>query len=138
MGGGVALTVQGLLGVQATGKIDVSSKGCLGSSAYGIGGGRGNSGCSSTNGAYNSAGGSYGGDGKHPITPVMLGDEKLAVDMASALREQGIYVRGFTYPVVPMGKARIRVQISTAHTREQMDHAIGAFEKVGKEKGVIK
>ncbi|MFY9463156.1 MAG: aminotransferase class I/II-fold pyridoxal phosphate-dependent enzyme, partial [Candidatus Sungiibacteriota bacterium] len=74
-----------------------------------------------------------GGDGKHPITPVMLGDEILAVDMASALREQGIYVRGFTYPVVPMGKARIRVQLSASHTKEQMDRAITAFEKVGKE-----
>lgn len=78
-----------------------------------------------------------GGDGKHPITPIMLGDEKLAVDMASALREQRIYVRGFTYPVVPMGKARIRVQISAAHTREQMDRAITAFSEVGKNMGII-
>ncbi len=78
-----------------------------------------------------------GGDGKHPITPVMLGDEKLAVDMASALRERGIYVRGFTYPVVPMGKARIRVQISTAHTRDHLDRALNAFAEVGEKFAVI-
>ncbi len=79
-----------------------------------------------------------GGDGKHPITPVMLGEEKLASDMASALSEKGIYVRGFTYPVVPKGKARIRVQISAAHTKEQMCKAVKAFEEVGKEMGVLK
>jgi glycine C-acetyltransferase len=79
-----------------------------------------------------------GGDGKHPITPVMLGEEKLAADMARALFEKGIYVRGFTYPVVPKGKARIRVQISAAHTKEQMDKAVKAFEEVGKEMGIIK
>ncbi len=78
-----------------------------------------------------------GGDGKHPITPVLLGDEKLAVDMASALREQGIYVRGFTYPVVPMGKARIRVQISAAHTRDHLDRALNAFAEVGEKFAVI-
>jgi glycine C-acetyltransferase len=79
-----------------------------------------------------------GGDGRHPITPVMLGDEKLAVDMASALRERGIFVRGFTYPVVPLGRARIRVQISAAHTRDQMDRAIAAFADIGKKYGVIR
>ncbi|MBL8029806.1 MAG: glycine C-acetyltransferase [Candidatus Doudnabacteria bacterium] len=73
-----------------------------------------------------------GGDGKHPITPVMLMEEKIASEMAKALFEKGIYVRGFTYPVVPKGKARIRVQISAAHTNEQMDTAINAFEEVGK------
>ncbi len=77
------------------------------------------------------------GDGSHPITPVMLGDEKLATAMASALREQGIYVRGFTYPVVPMGKARIRVQLSASHTKEQMDRAIGAFAQVGRNMNII-
>jgi glycine C-acetyltransferase len=81
---------------------------------------------------------SLGGDGKHPITPVMLGEEKLASQMATALFAKGIYVRGFTYPVVPKGKARIRVQISAAHTKEQMDKAIKAFEEVGKEMGIIK
>ena len=78
-----------------------------------------------------------GGDGLHPITPVMLGDEKLATEMASALREKGIYVRGFTYPVVPMGKARIRVQLSAGHTKEQMDRAVTAFAEVGKHYHII-
>ncbi len=79
-----------------------------------------------------------GGDGKHPITPVMLGQEKLATDMAGALLEKGIYVRGFTYPVVPMGKARIRVQLSAAHTKEHMDRAVQAFAEVGRAFKVIK
>lgn len=79
-----------------------------------------------------------GGDGKHPITPVMLMEEKLAQDMARALYEKGIYVRGFTYPVVPKGKARIRVQISAAHTKDQMDKAVSAFAAVGKDFGVLK
>ncbi|MCL5666327.1 MAG: glycine C-acetyltransferase [Patescibacteria group bacterium] len=77
-----------------------------------------------------------GGDGRHPITPVMLGEEKLATEMAAKLFTHGIYVRGFTYPVVPKGKARIRVQISAAHTKEQMDKAAEAFGKVGKEMGI--
>ncbi|MEK7161183.1 MAG: glycine C-acetyltransferase [Patescibacteria group bacterium] len=79
-----------------------------------------------------------GGDGKHAITPVMLMEEKLAQDMAKALFAKGIYVRGFTYPVVPKGKARIRVQISAAHTKEQMDKAVQAFAEVGKEMKIIK
>lgn len=78
-----------------------------------------------------------GGDGKHPITPVMLGEERLAGQMAAALFGKGIYVRGFTYPVVPKGKARIRVQISAAHTQGQMDRAVKAFEEVGKEMKII-
>lgn len=78
-----------------------------------------------------------GGDGKHPITPVMLFEEKLAADMARALFAKGIYVRGFTYPVVPKGKARIRVQISAAHTMDQMDKAVKAFAEVGKDFGVL-
>ena len=77
------------------------------------------------------------GDGKHPITPVMLYDEKLATKMASALLENGIYVRGFTYPVVPQGRARIRVQLSAAHTRDHLDKAIDVFSKIGKEMNVI-
>lgn len=81
---------------------------------------------------------SLGGDGKHPITPVMLGEERLAGEMAAALYKKGIYVRGFTYPVVPKGKARIRVQISAAHTKEQMDKAISAFAEVGQDFGVLK
>ncbi len=74
----------------------------------------------------------------HAITPVMLMEEKLAQEMAKALFAKGIYVRGFTYPVVPKGKARIRVQISAAHTKEQMDKAVKAFEEVGKEMEIIK
>jgi glycine C-acetyltransferase len=73
----------------------------------------------------------------HPITPVMLGDAKLAKDMANDLLDEGIYVIGFSYPVVPKGAARIRVQISAAHTREQLDKAVNAFEKVGKKYKVI-
>ncbi len=79
-----------------------------------------------------------GGDGKHPITPVMLMEEKLASNMARVLFDKGIYVRGFTYPVVPKGKARIRVQISAAHTTEQIDQAVAAFAEVGREMQIIK
>ncbi len=76
--------------------------------------------------------------GEHPIVPVMLGDARLAGEMADRLLEEGIYVIGFSYPVVPMNKARIRVQISAAHTREQLDRAVGAFSKIGQELGIIK
>lgn len=75
--------------------------------------------------------------GVHPICPVMLYDEKLAHRMADALLDEGIYVIGFSFPVVPRGKARIRVQISAAHTPEQIDSAVEAFTKVGKELGVL-
>ena len=75
--------------------------------------------------------------GQHPIIPVMLGDAKLASDMADRLLEEGIYVIGFSYPVVPEGKARIRTQMSAAHTTDQLDRAIDAFGKVGRELGVI-
>ena len=75
--------------------------------------------------------------GEHPIVPIMLGKAKLAQDMAAALLAEGIYVIGFSYPVVPKGEARIRVQISAAHTREHLDRAIEAFVKVGKEFGVV-
>jgi glycine C-acetyltransferase len=75
--------------------------------------------------------------GEHPIVPVMLYDEALAHQMADALLEEGIYVIGFSYPVVPKGKARIRVQVSAAHTDEQLDRAVDAFERVGKRMGVI-
>ncbi|MDH5545772.1 MAG: glycine C-acetyltransferase [Gammaproteobacteria bacterium] len=68
--------------------------------------------------------------GEHPIVPIMLYDAKLAQAMAAALLEKGIYVVGFFYPVVPQGKARIRVQISAAHTREQLDTAVKAFVEV--------
>ena len=76
-------------------------------------------------------------DGDAAIVPVMLYDAPLAQKMAEKLMDEGIYVIGFFYPVVPKGKARIRVQLSAAHTREQLDKAIAAFEKVGKDLGVI-
>jgi len=76
--------------------------------------------------------------GEHPIVPVMLGDAALASRMADKLLEHGIYVIGFSYPVVPQGQARIRIQLSAAHTPEQLDRAAAAFAKVGKELGVIK
>ena len=75
--------------------------------------------------------------GDHPIIPVMLGDATLATRMADRLLEEGIYVIGFSYPVVPKGQARIRVQMSAAHTREQLDQAVSAFAKVGRELGLI-
>jgi glycine C-acetyltransferase len=75
--------------------------------------------------------------GEHPIIPVMLGDAKLASSMADALLEEGIYVIGFSYPVVPKGQARIRTQMSAAHTEEHVDRAVAAFEKVGRAMGVI-
>jgi glycine C-acetyltransferase len=76
--------------------------------------------------------------GTHPICPVMLYDEKLAHAFAEALLAEGIYVIGFSFPVVPRGKARIRVQISAAHTDADIDAAIAAFTKVGKRLGVLK
>ncbi len=75
--------------------------------------------------------------GRHPIMPVMLGDAALAVRMADRLLQEGVYVIGFSYPVVPKGEARIRVQVSAAHTREQLEQAVAAFDKVGRELGVI-
>ncbi len=76
--------------------------------------------------------------GVHPIVPVMLYDAKLSQQFAARMLEEGIYVIGFYYPVVPQGKARIRVQISAAHEQHHLDKAIEAFTKVGKELGVIK
>lgn len=76
--------------------------------------------------------------GTHPIVPIMLYDAVLAQKMAAQVLEEGIYVIGFFYPVVPKGQARIRVQISAAHSREHLDKAIAAFTKVGKELGAIK
>jgi glycine C-acetyltransferase len=76
--------------------------------------------------------------GVHPIVPVMLYDAKLSQDFANKMLEEGIYVIGFYYPVVPQGKARIRVQMSAAHDKHHLDKAIEAFVKVGKELGVIK
>ena len=76
-------------------------------------------------------------DGDAAIVPVMLYDAKLSQKMAERLMDEGIYVIGFFYPVVPKEKARIRVQLSAAHTKDHLDKAIAAFEKVGKELGVI-
>lgn len=76
--------------------------------------------------------------GEHPIIPVMLGDAALATRMADRLLEEGIYVVGFSYPVVPKGQARIRVQMSAAHTRAQLTSAVTAFAHVGRELGVIR
>ncbi|MDJ0941011.1 MAG: glycine C-acetyltransferase [Woeseiaceae bacterium] len=75
--------------------------------------------------------------GEHPIIPVMLGDAKLATTMADKLLERGVYVIGFSYPVVPKGEARIRTQMSAGLTREHLDRAIAAFTDVGQELGVI-
>lgn len=76
--------------------------------------------------------------GDHPIIPVMLGDAKLATEMADHLLQEGVYVIGFSYPVVPQGQARIRTQMSAGHDKIHLDKAISAFETVGRELGVIK
>ena len=76
-------------------------------------------------------------DGEHPIVPVMLGDARLASGMADDLLERGIYVIGFSFPVVPRGKARIRVQLSAAHDDEQVDRAVAAFVECGRTRGVL-
>lgn len=76
--------------------------------------------------------------GEHPIIPVMLGDARLAQDMAARMLELGVYVIGFSFPVVPRGAARIRTQMSAAHTFEQIDQVVAAFKTAGKELGVIK
>ncbi|MCE9637998.1 MAG: glycine C-acetyltransferase [Planctomycetes bacterium] len=75
--------------------------------------------------------------GVHPICPVMLGDARIASQMAELMLEEGIYVVGFSFPVVPKGLARIRVQISAAHTTDHIDRAIAAFAKVGKQLGLV-
>jgi glycine C-acetyltransferase len=75
--------------------------------------------------------------GRHPILPVMLGDAALAANMADKLLQQGIYVIGFSYPVVPQGQARIRIQLSAAHSAEQLERALRAFTEVGRELQVI-
>ena len=77
-------------------------------------------------------------EGDSAIVPVMLYDAKLAQEFANRLLKEGIYAIGFFYPVVPKGLARIRVQLSAAHTTEQLDRAVAAFEKIGKELGVVK
>jgi glycine C-acetyltransferase len=73
----------------------------------------------------------------HPIIPVMLGDAKVAGEMANRLLHEGVYVIGFSFPVVPKGEARIRTQISAAHTLEHIDTAVDAFARIGNDMGVI-
>src|SRR5690606_26302526 len=73
----------------------------------------------------------------HAIIPVMIGDARLASEMSDRLLKEGIYVVGFSFPVVPRGKARIRTQMSAAHSREQLDRAIDAFTRIGKDLGII-
>jgi glycine C-acetyltransferase len=75
--------------------------------------------------------------GRHPIIPVMLGDAQRAGAMAEALLDLGIYVIGFSYPVVPKGKARIRTQMSAAHSAEDIDRAVAACTQAGKKLGII-
>ncbi len=76
--------------------------------------------------------------GEHPIVPIMLYEAKLAQEFAARLLDKGIYVIGFYYPVVPQGKARIRVQLSASHNKEHLDKAIQAFTEVGQELGILK
>ena len=75
--------------------------------------------------------------GSHPIIPVMLGDPKIAQELAARLDEKGVYVTAFSYPVVPMGKDRIRTQMSAAHSLDELDRAIEAFSEAGREMGII-
>jgi len=75
--------------------------------------------------------------GEHPIVPVMLGDARLAVEFAAKLLDEGIYVIGFSYPVVPKGQARIRVQLSAAHSEADIDRAVAAFATIGRQLGVV-
>lgn len=76
-------------------------------------------------------------EGVHPIVPIMLGEAPLAMDMSMELLKEGVYIKGLWYPVVPEGQARLRAQISAAHTRDQLDRALEAFRRVGKRFGVI-
>ena len=75
--------------------------------------------------------------GEHPIVPIMLGDARLASGMAADMLEEGIYVIGFSFPVVPKGQARIRVQLSAGHTQEHLERCVEAFVKVGRRHGEI-
>jgi glycine C-acetyltransferase len=75
--------------------------------------------------------------GVHAIVPIMLGEAHLAVEFAAKLLDEGIYVIGFSYPVVPKGQARIRVQVSAGHNEQEIDAAIAAFGKIGRELGVV-
>ena len=81
--------------------------------------------------------GLHGPPGETPIIPVMLGEARLAQDLAKALDERGLFVAGFFFPVVPKGKARIRTQMSAALTEADIDFAIAAFAEAGKELGIV-
>jgi glycine C-acetyltransferase len=76
-------------------------------------------------------------EGRHPIVPVMVGEAAIAQDMSQELLKEGVYIKGLWYPVVPKGEARLRAQISAAHTREDLDRTLGAFDNVGRRLGVI-
>jgi glycine C-acetyltransferase len=76
-------------------------------------------------------------ESRHPIVPVMLGEAAVAQDMSRELLGEGVYIKGLWYPVVPKGEARLRAQISAAHTRDDLDRALAAFQKVGRRLGVI-
>ncbi len=76
-------------------------------------------------------------EGRHPIVPIMLGEAAVAQDMSRELLDEGVYIKGLWYPVVPKGEARLRAQISAAHTRRDLDRALEAFNKIGKRAGVI-
>jgi glycine C-acetyltransferase len=76
-------------------------------------------------------------EGSHPIVPVMLGEAALAQEMSRALLDEGVYIKGLWYPVVPQGEARLRAQISAAHMREDLDRAIEAFKAVGNRLGIV-
>ena len=76
--------------------------------------------------------------GVHPIVPIMLGDARLAAEMAERMQGEGVYVIGFSFPVVPRGQARIRVQVSAGHSPEDIEHALAAFARVGRALGVIR
>ena len=75
--------------------------------------------------------------GQHPIVPIMLGDAAKTQDMSKKLLEEGLYVVGLWFPVVPEGTARLRCQVSAAHTKEHLDKALSILEKVGKEMGIL-
>ena len=75
--------------------------------------------------------------GEHPIVPIMLGEAPAAVQLAERMQEEGIYVVAFSFPVVPHGKARIRTQLSAAHTTSQLDRVIQAFAHAGRDLGII-
>jgi len=75
--------------------------------------------------------------GEHPIIPVLLGDARLAADLAAGLLDEGVLVTAFSFPVVPRGQARIRTQMSAAHTDADIDTAVAAFTKVGQAMGVV-